>query len=141
MSERMPRVDELLREEIGTLVSSSMSDPRLGFVTIISVETTPDLRHAKVFVSLIGSEEQQAASLAALRSAVPFLRTRISKGLRIKRVPALHFAIDESGLRGARIQQLLGSLADGETAHPTELAPLPEPTPRSGRVKVAPDAE
>lgn len=137
----MPRVDELLREEIGSLIASSVNDPRLGFVTVISVETTPDLRHAKVYVSLIGSEEQQTASLAALRSAVPYLRTKIAKGLRIKRVPALHFAIDESGARGARIQQLLGSIADGETSHPLTLAPLPAPTVRSSRGKVPQDAE
>lgn len=128
----MPRVDELLREEIGSLVASSLNDPRLGFVTVITVETTPDLRHAKVFVSLIGTEEQQAASLAALRSAVPYLRTRIAKGLRIKRVPALHFVIDESGARGARIQQLLGSIAGGESDHPSKLAPLPAPKVRAG---------
>ena len=141
MSERMPRVDELLREEISTLVSTSMNDPRLGFVTVISVETTPDLRHAKVYVSLIGSEAQQRASLAALRSAVPFLRTKISKGLRIKRVPALHFAIDETGLRGARIQQLLGSIADGDAMHPATLDPLPEPTRGNSAPKVSHNAE
>lgn len=129
----MPRVDELLREEIGSLVASSLNDPRLGFVTIISVETTPDLRHAKVYVSLIGTDEQQAASLAALRSAVPYLRTKIAKGLRIKRVPALHFAIDESGARGARIQQLLGRIAEGETDHPSTLRPLPSPKVGVGR--------
>ena len=113
MSERMPRVDELLREEISTHLSRSISDPRLGFVTVVGVETSPDLRHAKVYVSMIGSDEQRAASLAALRSATPYLRTVISKGLRIRRVPALHFAVDATGLRGARIQQLLGSIANG----------------------------
>ena len=123
------------------LVSTTMNDPRLGFVTIISVETTPDLRHAKVFVSLIGSQEQRNASLAALKSAVPFLRTKISKGLRIKRVPALHFAIDESSLRGARIQQLLGSLVDGQANPPAGLDPLPEPRPRNRPAQVATDAE
>lgn len=130
MSERMPRVDELLREEISAHIGRSLSDPRLGFVTVTSVSTSPDLRHAKVFVSTIGSEDQRIASLAALRSAAPHLRTLIGKGLRIRRIPDLHFELDEAGDRGARIQQLLGSIADGG-APPDTLASLPAPT-RSG---------
>jgi len=126
MVDRMPRVDELLREEISAHVSRNISDPRLGFVTVTAVETAPDLRHARVYVSMIGSDEQAAASLAALKSAAPYLRTLISKGLRIRRVPALHFEVDATGLRGARIQQLLGSIADGSVA-PEGLADLPEP--------------
>lgn len=126
MTDRMPRVDELLREEISTHISRSIGDPRLGFVTVVGVETSPDLRHAKVFVSAIGNDEQRVASLAALRSATPYLRTVISKGLRIRRVPALHFELDPSGDRGSRIQQLLGSLERGDD--PKEgLAPLPNP--------------
>jgi ribosome-binding factor A len=127
MSERMPRVDELLREEISAHIGRSLSDPRLGFVTVTSVSTSPDLRHAKVFVSTIGSEEQRVASLAALKSAASHLRTVIGKGLRIRRVPDLHFELDEAGDRGARIQQLLGSIADGGLP-PETLSPLPSPT-------------
>jgi ribosome-binding factor A len=127
MSERMPRVDELLREEISAHIGRSLSDPRLGFVTVTSVSTSPDLRHAKVFVSTIGTEEQRVASLAALKSAASHLRTVIGKGLRIRRVPDLHFELDEAGDRGARIQQLLGSIADGGLP-PETLSPLPAPT-------------
>ena len=112
MPERMPRVDELLREEISAHIARSLSDPRLGFVTVTSVSTSPDLRHAKVFVSAIGSEEQRGASL-----------------------PALHFAIDETGLRGARIQQLLGSIADGAPP-PETLSPLPAPVRTATAEKV-----
>jgi ribosome-binding factor A len=126
MPERMPRVDELLREEISTHISRSISDPRLGFVTVVGVETSPDLRHAKIFISAIGSEEQQAASLSALRSATPYLRTVLAKGLRIRRVPALHFEIDAAGERGTRIQQLLGSLERGEDPLGA-ITPLPSP--------------
>jgi len=126
MTERMPRVDELLREEISTHITRSISDPRLGFVTVVGVETSPDLRHAKVFVSTIGSEEQRAGSLAALKSATPYLRTMISKGLRIRRVPALHFELDLAGERGTRIQQILGSI-ERNVSPAVELAPLPNP--------------
>ena len=127
MSERMPRVDELLREEISAHIGRSLSDPRLGFVTVTSVSTSPDLRHAKVFVSVIGSAEQRIASLAALKSAASHLRTIIGKGLRIRRVPDLHFELDEASDRGARIQQLLGSIADGDNP-PEALMSLPSPT-------------
>lgn len=126
MTERMPRVDELLREEISAHISRSIGDPRLGFVTVTSVATSPDLRHAKVFVSTIGSDAQRHDSLVALRSASTHLRTLIGKGLRIRRVPTLHFELDDAGERGARIQQILGSLADGEVP-PDTLAPLPAP--------------
>ena len=126
MTERMPRVDELLREEISAHISRSIGDPRLGFVTVTSVATSPDLRHAKVLVSAIGSEGQRRDSIVALRSAANHLRTLIGKGLRIKRVPMLHFELDDAGERGARIQQILGSLADGDLP-PDGLAPLPAP--------------
>lgn len=130
MAERMPRVDELLREEISTQISRSINDPRLGFVTVVGVDTAPDLRHAKVFVSVIGTDEQRAASLTALKSATPFLRTALSKALRIRRVPALHFELDAAGQRGSRIQQLLGSIERGD-APLDEAAPLPEPGRRA----------
>jgi ribosome-binding factor A len=126
VTERMPRVDELLREEISTHLSRSVSDPRLGFVTVVGVETSPDLRHAKVFISAIGTYEQRVASLSALRSATPYLRTVISKGLRIRRVPALHFELDAASERGSRIQQLLGSIERGDDPL-DDLAPLPNP--------------
>lgn len=134
MPERMPRVDELLREEISEHIARSLRDPGLGFVTITSVATSPDLRHAKVFVSAIGSEEQRISSLAALKRASAHLRSQIAKGLRIRRVPDLHFEFDETSDRGARIQQLLGSLAEG-SAPAESLAPLPAPTTlkRGGR--------
>lgn len=126
MVDRMPRVDELLREEISSHISRDISDPRLGFVTVTAVETAPDLQHAKVYVSMIGTEAQVADSLAALKSAAPYIRTLISRGLRIRRVPALHFAVDATGLRGARIQQLLGSIANGSQP-PADLSELPTP--------------
>ena len=78
---------------------------------------------------MIGSEDQVADSLAALKSAAPYIRTLISRGLRIRRVPALHFAVDATGLRGARIQQLLGSIANGSQP-PADLSDLPTPTAR-----------
>ena len=103
MSQRTQRVDELLRQEIGSIVSREIADPRVGFATITSVETTPDLRHAKVWVSVIGQPAEREATLAALRRAMPFVRHELSTRLRIKRIPDLHVQLDDTAERGTRI--------------------------------------
>ena len=134
MPPRMARVDELLREEISAHIAKSISDPRLGLVSVSSVLTSPDLHHARVYVSAIGSEEQRLASLAALRSSASHLRSLIGKELRIRRVPDLHFELDSTSDRGARIQQILGSIAQGGVP-PADLVPLPEPTQPDGTAR------
>ncbi|MFL5652456.1 MAG: 30S ribosome-binding factor RbfA [Chloroflexota bacterium] len=129
MSQRTERVDELLRQEIGEIISRDVADPRVGFVTITEVETTPDLRHAKVWVSVIGQPAERDAAVAALRHAMPFIRHELGKRLRIKRIPDLHVHLDETAERGTRILQLLAELDSGESPNPD--APLTEslPTP------------
>ena len=105
MSERMPRVDELLREEISAHIGRSLSDPRLGFVTVTSVSTSPDLRHAKVFVSvLVGDAE---ACLEGLNQAAGFLRNGLFKRLHIHTVPTLHFLYDRTPERAADMNALI----------------------------------
>ena len=79
MSQRTERVDELLRQEIGSIVSREVADPRVGFVTITSVESTPDLRHAKVWVSIIGQPAERDATIQALRQAMPFVRHELNR--------------------------------------------------------------
>jgi ribosome-binding factor A len=122
-------VDELLRQEIGSIVAREVADPRVGFATITSVETTPDLRHAKVWVSVIGQPAERAATLAALRRAMPFVRHELGTRLRIKRIPDLHIQLDDTAERGTRVLQLLRDLEAG--AVPEADAPLGEslPTP------------
>jgi ribosome-binding factor A len=129
MSQRTERVDELLRQEIGSIVSREIADPRVGFATITSVETTPDLRHAKVWVSVIGQPAEREATLAALRRAMPFVRHELGTRLRIKRIPDLHVLADDSAERGTRVLQLLRELEAGEVRDAD--APLGEslPTP------------
>src|SRR3970040_1550148 len=92
MTQRTDRVDELLRQEIGQLLARDVADPRIGFATITDVETTPDLRHAKVWVSVIGTEAERSAAVAALPHAIPFTRHELGVRLRIKRIPELHVA-------------------------------------------------
>jgi ribosome-binding factor A len=104
---RMRRVNEVLREVIGAAISSDLSDPRIGFVTVTSVETSPDLRTAKVFVSVLGDEEAREASLAALRSSHGVLQSRIAAETRMKRTPTLSFHYDPTVEQGMRISRLL----------------------------------
>ena len=132
MSQRTERVDELLRQEIGAIVTRDVADPRIGFATITSVETTPDLRHAKVWVSVIGQPAERDATVAALRRAMPFVRHELGSRLRIKRIPDLHVHLDDTAERGTRVLRLLSELESGAT--PEGDAPLgeslPTPVPR-----------
>jgi len=106
---RMRRINEVLREVIGGAISSDLNDPRIGFVTVTSVETSPDLRSAKVFVSVLGSEEEREATLEGLRSSHGVIQSRIAAETRMKRTPTLTFHYDETVERGMRISRLLDS--------------------------------
>ena len=104
---RMRRINEVLREVVGAAIVNDLSDPRIGFVTVTSVETSPDLRTAKVFVSVLGDEEEREATLAALRSSHGVLQSRIAAETRMKRTPTLTFRYDDTIEKGARINELL----------------------------------
>ena len=113
MSQRTDRIDELLRQEIGSIVTREVADPRIGFATITKVETTPDLRHAKVWVSVIGQPKERAATISALSRAMPFVRHELGRTLRLKRIPDLHVELDDTAERGTRVLQLLDELESG----------------------------
>lgn len=106
---RMRRVNEVMREVLGTTISTDLQDPRIGFVTVTAVDTSPDLRHADVHVSVLGSEQEQEDTLAALRSAHGVLQAAINEQLHIKRTPALSFHYDDSVERADRITRMLDS--------------------------------
>ncbi len=106
-SSRMRRVDEAVRAVLSDAISTELKDPRVGFVTVTAVRTSPDLRHARVFVSVLGSEAEREGSLAGLRSAHGFLQRRVAGELRLKHTPTLDFLYDESIERGVRISSLL----------------------------------
>lgn len=114
----MRRVDEGVRQVLGDAVGQ-LKDPRIGFVTVTDVRTSPDLRHARVFVSVLGSEEEREDTLAGLRSAHGFLQGRVAAELRLKRTPALTFAYDATTDRAMRVDALL----QDEAAPPR---PIPE---------------
>jgi ribosome-binding factor A len=131
MTERTARLDELLREEISAVITRDVDDPRVGFVTITDVEVAPDLRHAKVWVSVIGSEKERRDTLRALNRAMPFVRQRLGK-LRLKRIPELHVKLDTTAERGTRLLRILDDLESGrEPVNEDKIETLPTP----GKVK------
>jgi ribosome-binding factor A len=103
----MRRVNEMLREVVGAAISTDLNDPRIGFVTVTSVETTSDLRAARVYVSVLGSADERQATLAGLRSSRGVIQARIARETRMKRTPTLTFHYDETIERGVRISKLL----------------------------------
>jgi ribosome-binding factor A len=103
----MRRVNEAVREVISARIAEGFNDPRIGFVTLTSVDTSPDLRQARVYVSVLGDEAARADTLAGLRSAHGLLQQAIADELRLKRTPTLQFVFDESIDRGMRISELL----------------------------------
>jgi ribosome-binding factor A len=106
-SGRMRRVDEAMREVLSAAITSSLKDPRVGFVTVTAVETAPDLRHARVYVSVLGDEPVRRRSLDGLRSAHGYLQRRVADELSLKHTPTLEFVYDDTADRGQRIAELL----------------------------------
>jgi ribosome-binding factor A len=106
-ADRMRRVNEAVREVLSARIAGGLSDPRIGFVTVTSVETSTDLRHARVYVSVLGDDSERADTLAGLSSAHGLLQQSIAEELRLKRTPTLEFVFDDSIDRGMRITELL----------------------------------
>jgi ribosome-binding factor A len=103
----MRRVNESIKEILGDAITTELKDPRIGFVTVTDVDTSRDLRAARVYISVLGSEEERERSLAGLRSSHGFLQGKIASAMRMKRTPTLTFEYDESAERGDRISRLL----------------------------------
>ena len=110
MTERMRRVNEAIRETLAEAVGE-LKDPRIGFVTVTGVETTPDLRQARVYVSVLGNERKREKTLQGLESAHGVLQSKLADELRLKRTPQLTFEYDPSVAEGVRMSQLIDELA------------------------------
>ncbi|MFZ5816396.1 MAG: 30S ribosome-binding factor RbfA [Bacillota bacterium] len=106
-NQRAARVGEEMREILARLLRDEVKDPRIGFVSIVKVEVSGDIRHAKVYVSVLGNDQQKKDSLKGLSSAAGFLRSEIAQVLQLRYTPELHFVLDESIEHGQRIAQLL----------------------------------
>lgn len=111
---RMRRVNEVMRQVISDTITSDLSDPRLDMVTVNSVDTSADLRHAKVFVTVLGDEDAREDALAGLKRAHGLIQGRVARETSMKHTPTLTFEYDESVETGLRIAALLDSDADSE---------------------------
>jgi ribosome-binding factor A len=108
MSRRLQRLDHLFREELSDLIRTELSDPRLGeIVSITRVDVSPDLENATAHVSVFGEAETKMATIEALAHAAPFLRRHLIERVRIRRVPVLHFLLDETIEEAARVLDLM----------------------------------
>ena len=105
--DRMRRVDEAVREVLSDAISVKVKDPRIGFVTVTAVETSPDLRRARVFVSVLGNEGVRKRSMQGLESAHGILQRAVARELRLKHTPTLEFVYDDTTDRGMRIAELI----------------------------------
>jgi ribosome-binding factor A len=103
----MRRVDEAVREVLSDAISLKVKDPRIGFVTVTAVETSPDLRRARVFVSVLGNAGERKRSMQGLRSAHGILQRAVARELRLKHTPTLEFQYDDTSERGMRIAELI----------------------------------
>jgi ribosome-binding factor A len=110
----MRRVDEAIRQVIGDAVAAELKDPRVGFVTVTDVRTSADLRHARVYVSVLGDVEQREATMAGLRSAHGFLQGKVASELHLKRTPALELYYDDTTDRALRVDELIEEIGGGQ---------------------------
>jgi ribosome-binding factor A len=111
VSRRTERLGEEIREEVAQLIVGELKDPRIGFVTVTRVEVTPDLRTARVYVGVLGTEKQRQASLTGLRQATGFLRRALGQSLRLRYTPELVFTYDEGLEASDRVAQLLAEIS------------------------------
>lgn len=107
---RVHRVAEQLKKELGAIFQFELKDPRIGFVTVTGVEMSGDLQQAKIYLSILGSEEQKEASLKAIAKASGFIRSEVGKRIRLRHTPELIFNIDESIEYGSKIEKLLDDI-------------------------------
>lgn len=113
-SRRMQRLDELLRQEIARLIAEEVRDPRVGFTTVMDARVSPDLRHARVYVSVLGDDREKEAAVDALQRASGFLRGRLATIVEMRYLPELEFELDRSLERASRIEEILGRVRPPE---------------------------
>ncbi len=116
MAHRIERINSLIRQEISELLRRQVKDPRLGnLIAVTDVSTSPDLKHAKIFVSRIGSEEEKQETLSVLAAASGFFRNELAKRLRLRHIPELNFQRDDSIERGDYLLQLIDEVSSNSS--------------------------
>lgn len=122
MTRRTERLQEFIKEQVSEIILHHVRDPRIGFVSITDVEVSADLRHAKIFVSVLGDEDAKTASMAGLESALKFIRGELGRRLEMRYTPEIIFRLDTSIERGSRIVSLIRDVTQGAT-HDAKTAP------------------
>jgi ribosome-binding factor A len=135
--QRTRRVADAILGEVADLLRRRIKDPRIGFLTLTGVEVTPDLRHAKVFYSVVGDAAQRAATRKGLDSATPFVQGEVGRRLRLRNTPTLEFRFDASLERGQRIEQLLKEAGVSTEAAAASPGPADEPPGGEGEPRDA----
>jgi ribosome-binding factor A len=118
-SQRIVKVQKLAREVLGEAIQS-LKDPRIGFVTVTAVRISADLRHARVFVSVLGSEDEKAATMSGLASATPHLRAELGRQMRVKYLPDLHFELDTGPEDAQRLEGVFKQIHEAESKRDPE---------------------
>ena len=113
-SQRCQRIGDQLRGEISAMLQRDIKDPRIGFVTIMDVEVSPDLSHATVYFTVIGSDQEKAETLSGLQSTASFMRREMGRRLHLKRIPQLHFRYDKTTDKGAHMEEIFGRIRQEE---------------------------
>jgi len=116
MQYRSDRLAHELKNEVSNLIARELRDPRLGFATVTEAKVSPDLSHARVYVSVLGSSEEQRTTLAALNRATGFLRRALGTRLKLRKTPQLTFTLDQTIERGARMAQIIAQVAREDSA-------------------------
>ena len=112
---RIDRIEEQVRVEVSEIIEREIQDPRIGLTTVTSVKISPDLRHGRIFVTVLGDAQQRKKALEGLRSAASFIRRSLSKRLHhLRRIPELSFDYDEAVEKGIRIEELLDQIKHDE---------------------------
>ena len=110
MNKRANRVAEQMKKELGDIISRRLKDPRVGFVTVTGVDVTGDLQQAKIYITVLGNEEQKKETLDALEKASGFIRSEMGSRIRLRKTPEIQFEFDESIEYGNRIETLISKL-------------------------------
>ncbi len=113
MGYRPERVREFIKEQVGEIIQQSLKDPRIGFVSVTAVEVSADLRHAKVFVSVLGDAQAKADTMAGLQSAQGYVRSQLGRRLQMRFSPEVLFRLDDSIERGTRVVSLIRKVTEG----------------------------
>jgi ribosome-binding factor A len=126
VTRRTRQVGELLREELTDIIRREVKDPRIGFMSVTNVDVTPDIRSARVYISVLGTDEERANTLSALRSASKFIRFHLKPRLRMRQIPELDFRDDRSMEYAQHISETLRELREKDEAFRRSHPPAPD---------------